>query len=416
MDEKNKSDAEANEGRSNLNTIGCLLRSARENLNQGLDEVSRKLRIRQVYLEAIENDQFNTLPGEIYVIGFIKSYSVHLGLDSKTIIEQYKSEIQDVHTKPDLKFPAYVPENSIPGGALLLLGLMISIAGYSGWYYFSVKNTFSTNRVASIPEPLTSLIDDEPEVPVISRKNKIAPEIVYNEEGVIKENGIETPKNIKKFDVDAVNKDLIDKKIEKNSAAYAQNLAQKILAPKVDAIEPTGTQIPIQKKPAAPETTELPEAGAKPFPAITTEPSLKLNIESATKEKIEPNLSVDNKQKKLANINDKGPSKKDSIEARSQIQLPPAPPSRIVLVAIADSYIQIRDNIINQLLVTRLLRQGQRYEVPDRSGLTLITGNAGALKILVDGIAVPKIGPVGAIRRNVVLDPNKLTVGLAVIK
>ena len=67
------------------------------------------------------------------------------------------------------------------------------------------------------------------------------------------------------------------------------------------------------------------------------------------------------------------------------------------------------------MLITKLLKTGQTYTVPERSGLTLITGNAGALRILVDGIAVPKIGPIGAIRRNVILDPIKLKDGSAVV-
>jgi cytoskeleton protein RodZ len=86
------------------------------------------------------------------------------------------------------------------------------------------------------------------------------------------------------------------------------------------------------------------------------------------------------------------------------------------LEAISDSYIQVRDNNINQLLITRLLKKDQRYEVPDRSGLTLITGNAGALKILVDGTQVPGIGPIGAIRRNVILDAMRLKDGSAVVE
>ena len=89
--------------------------------------------------------------------------------------------------------------------------------------------------------------------------------------------------------------------------------------------------------------------------------------------------------------------------------------ARIILEALSDSYIQVRDKNANQLLTTKLLKKGQTYPVPERSGLTLITGNAGALRILVDGIAVPKIGPIGAIRRNVILDPIKLKDGSAVV-
>ena len=136
MDVNNNIDATENKDFSNLNTIGVLLQAARKNRNEDLSDVAKKLRIRQVYLEAIENDQFKILPGDIYAVGFIKSYSKHLGLDSEEIIKRYKSEISKYKTKEDLKFPAYVPQHGIPGGSILLLGLMIAIVSYSGWYFF----------------------------------------------------------------------------------------------------------------------------------------------------------------------------------------------------------------------------------------------------------------------------------------
>ena len=63
--------------------------------------------------------------------------------------------------------------------------------------------------------------------------------------------------------------------------------------------------------------------------------------------------------------------------------------------------------------MTRILRAGDSYRVPNRNGLTLMTGNAGALEILVDGKPVPPIGPFGAVRRDVSLDPNRLKTGSA---
>ncbi len=82
--------------------------------------------------------------------------------------------------------------------------------------------------------------------------------------------------------------------------------------------------------------------------------------------------------------------------------------------AVTNSWIQIRDDIAGELLLTRLLRAGDHYEVPDRKGLKLSTGNAGALEILVDGKTVPSIGGAGDVRRNVALDAGKLKAGTAV--
>ena len=93
---------------------------------------------------------------------------------------------------------------------------------------------------------------------------------------------------------------------------------------------------------------------------------------------------------------------------------PVASRPRIVVRARLNSWIQVRDDIGNQLLVTRLLRTGDHYEVPDQPGLRLLTGNAGALEILVDGELVPAIGDEGAVRRNVILDAEKLRAGTAV--
>ena len=87
--------------------------------------------------------------------------------------------------------------------------------------------------------------------------------------------------------------------------------------------------------------------------------------------------------------------------------------SRVTLRAKYDSWVQVRDDVHRRLLVTRLLRAGDSYRVPDLPGLTLFTGNAGALEILVDGEAVDPIGPMGAVRRKVALDVDRLREGTA---
>ncbi|MEQ9199496.1 MAG: DUF4115 domain-containing protein, partial [Rhodospirillales bacterium] len=83
---------------------------------------------------------------------------------------------------------------------------------------------------------------------------------------------------------------------------------------------------------------------------------------------------------------------------------------RIVLRAVRDSWIQIRE-ANGELVNAQLLRPGERYNVPNRPGLVLLTGNAGGLELVVDGKTAPPLGPQGSIRRNVALDPAKLLAG-----
>jgi len=81
--------------------------------------------------------------------------------------------------------------------------------------------------------------------------------------------------------------------------------------------------------------------------------------------------------------------------------------ARVVLKANADSWIQVRDKGGN-LLFTRVLKAGERYNAPNQPGLTLVAGNAGGLDIAVDGVDIPRIGEPGRVARNVSLDPDRL--------
>ena len=119
MSEENNINVWVDEDLTNQDNIGYLLKTTRINRNEDLSEVSNNLRIRQVYLEALEENQFKNLPGDIYVIGFIRSYATYLGLKSEEIIERYRTEVVRDQTKTELKFPSYVAESGIPGAAIL---------------------------------------------------------------------------------------------------------------------------------------------------------------------------------------------------------------------------------------------------------------------------------------------------------
>ena len=71
--------------------IGSSLREAR--LRQGLDfpEIEQKTKIRGKYLRALEDEQFDLLPAQTYVKGFLRSYAEYLGLDGQLYVDEYNS-------------------------------------------------------------------------------------------------------------------------------------------------------------------------------------------------------------------------------------------------------------------------------------------------------------------------------------
>ncbi|HVQ36645.1 MAG TPA: helix-turn-helix transcriptional regulator [Pyrinomonadaceae bacterium] len=70
-------------------TIGEQLRQAREERDVPLREVSDQTRISIHYLEAIEANEFNRLPGGIFNRSFVKAYARYVGMDEKKAIEDY---------------------------------------------------------------------------------------------------------------------------------------------------------------------------------------------------------------------------------------------------------------------------------------------------------------------------------------
>lgn len=90
--------------------------------------------------------------------------------------------------------------------------------------------------------------------------------------------------------------------------------------------------------------------------------------------------------------------------------------SRIVVTAISDSWVEIRELVSDEWVWGKLLKTGESYEVPNRDDLKLKSGNAGGLTITVDGTSVPAIGASGEVVRNVLLDPVRLKAGRAVFR
>ena len=80
--------------------------------------------------------------------------------------------------------------------------------------------------------------------------------------------------------------------------------------------------------------------------------------------------------------------------------------ARIVISAHADSWIQVR-GADGSIFFTGVLKAGEIYHVPDRPGLSMRTGNAGALDLTVDGKPAPSLGPM-RLRPKSALDPESL--------
>lgn len=70
--------------------IGATLREARMRERIDVSEIEAKTKIRAKYLRALENEEWDLLPGPTFVKSFLRTYAEALGLDAKALLEEYK--------------------------------------------------------------------------------------------------------------------------------------------------------------------------------------------------------------------------------------------------------------------------------------------------------------------------------------
>ncbi len=157
--------------------VGAELRSARERLSWQLPELAQNLRIRRSYLEAIEDGRVADLLGKVYAVGFVRTYAAALGLDPDEVSRRFRAEAQEVNRKTELAFPAPVPDRGTPAGAVVLLGALIAVAAYAGWYRYTGERG-PAQVVANVPERLallTAPVAPPPPVAAVAPETQEAP-------------------------------------------------------------------------------------------------------------------------------------------------------------------------------------------------------------------------------------------------
>ena len=92
-------------------TIGETLRKARTERGLELSEVERATKIRTKFLEAMEEDRWEALPGPSYARGFLDIYARHLGLDQQALLDDYRQTVEGERHDP-------IPQSVIKPGTL----------------------------------------------------------------------------------------------------------------------------------------------------------------------------------------------------------------------------------------------------------------------------------------------------------
>ncbi len=421
-------------------TVGILLARARQEIGQSVADVATNLRIRRVYLQAIEEGRYAELPGATYAVGFVRSYADYLGLDSEYLVERFKGEIAGMDRRQQLHFPAPKPDGRIPGGALILVSLLLIGLAYGGWHYATQNALLDGLLGRGDGVPSTALPDAPPaDAPPADAPPAEAPQVAGR--GATPAEGAARTPSAERAAPPQPAATPAPTTAEAPSASEAGGFTERMESAAAEQTVLPNTGLP---QTPAPPMGQTPAAGVTPLDRAAALRALQANETAPERPDAAP--PPEPAQPAVAEAAEAAPSERggasqaepatpgDIATAATETLEPdiPAAPevptqtaatdgrvygavnedSRVTLTATADSWVQVRSADDN-LLITRVLRAGDIYRVPNQDGLVLETGNAGGLRIVVDGRTAPPLGGPGDVVRGVSLEPQALLSGRA---
>ena len=138
-----------------LEKVGLVLKAEREKQGIELKTISQKLCIRESFLKALEDGEYDVFPALVYGAGFLRSYASFLGLDEKSIMVRFHAETENLTAEePDIA--PVVHKNVIPSKKLLLGLLVLVVALGIGYCLYNSKDAELPNvaHVEPIQEPV----------------------------------------------------------------------------------------------------------------------------------------------------------------------------------------------------------------------------------------------------------------------
>ncbi len=367
--------------------IGSILRQARMRHGHDIETMANLLRIRQPFLEAIEQGRYELLPGPTYASGFVRAYAEQLGLDGAEFARRYREETAANPQGVELQLPSPVADSGKPTGRMIAIGLIGLVLAYGTWNLYDDRSLSVSEWIPPIPDQLAGLLPTTP--PEIETRVDTAGG-----------NGAVTGPLPPPSPTPAEGDDPAGAPAIEAGPQHEDGAAAPPRDPVVAVTD--GADTPLDPSPATPADGAA--TPGDPPPDVDAEPAPVPEGADAAG----PPPAVGNGEAETGVEPAAGTVTDPAAGIDAARVFGDATDARIVLRATQDSWIEVRDPARDDLLLARLMRPGDVYLVPDRPGLTLLTGNAGGLNVYVDGSLTPPLGKDGVVRRNIDLDAEAL--------
>lgn len=169
-----------------MGSFGDKLKRERQMRGVTLEEISESTKIARRHLEALENEEFKSLPGGVFNKGFVRSYARFIGIDEDQAVADYAAVANEtpppedqfpleIHDKPNRELNPRKSQLPLIGAAV---ALVLVVAGYVAFRSSRHPAQAMARASTTAAQPDTSGAEadspDEPETPA-SRTTSIAP-------------------------------------------------------------------------------------------------------------------------------------------------------------------------------------------------------------------------------------------------
>jgi cytoskeletal protein RodZ len=154
--------------------LGSLLYEKRLESGEPLNSISKKIKVKEKFLDSLEKNDYSTFPSQTFAVGFLKAYAKYLHLDEKYLVTLLKGNFKK--EEPDLHFLSFPPEKVFPSKGLVLLSLIILII-------LGLRTSFEEKEpFLTLPQEIISLKDNPDKEDVSFPTEDITKTIIVEQE------------------------------------------------------------------------------------------------------------------------------------------------------------------------------------------------------------------------------------------
>ncbi len=160
-----------------IEDIGTILKSSRLKQKKSMEEISSELCIRKIYLTALEEGDYETLPPIPYGVGYVRTYARYLGLNPERAVKLYKTASSAEEEIEEEK--KETPEVNKSSSRHIVVGILALAAIYGGWKWYTLS---AAPKVAERVQQEDVIAEDNQthEPVVVTNENEQAKDMLPN--------------------------------------------------------------------------------------------------------------------------------------------------------------------------------------------------------------------------------------------